>query len=811
MKKIITVLILLSAITLFSQQNFQWEWQNPKPVGNTFNDAFAITPNMVVAVGARAIVHMTTDGGTTWETQLIDDSGREIESVHFPTASVGYVAGDDGLIMKTTDGGMSWLDANSPTVEHLYGVEFIDADSGYAVGTAGTILKTTNGGATWSSITSPITNTIYAVQVLAANNVYIGTSSGSATQIVSQSTDYGVTWNDLTGPVASSVYDIEFVDANVGYLGCSSNKVYGTTDAGVTWTELADFGSSGNYRIKFVDALTGYVVDSGGSLNKTTDGGATWTASTLSTESLRGIVFAQSPLAELVDAIYIFGNYGVSLKSVDQGATFTPIYQFVYHELQRQVQFVDANTGYVCGGATSTADNLGYIIKTTDGGQNWADIGFNFGYQVYSFSMPSANTWYAGTGNNKMFKTTDGGATWNEQTVPWTSTTHDFYETMFVDENNGYSGGTSGRLMNTTDGGTTWTELTTNNTSTIYDLWAFDANTAIIIGSSANCQKTTDGGATWSNIFVGIPGSFFSIKFYDADPNVGYIAGYDSPAPTLARTTDKGDTWTPLVLPTSFEQFGSAWGLGIVDENTLWVSEVGGGIFYTNDAGATWSLMEQVSTNGLYDIAIVGDDMWLTGSGGTILKGYSNPIIPVELTSFGAAVSGNDVILTWNTATETNNSGFQVERKLNDTWNRIGFVEGKGTTTNPSSYTYTDKPNSNGTVYYRLKQIDFDGSFEYSNIVEVNIAQPNVYSLDQNYPNPFNPTTTIKYSIAEDTQVSLKIYDILGNEITKLVNEYQQAGTHSFEFDASSLSSGVYFYELSAGQFLSTKKMIILK
>jgi photosystem II stability/assembly factor-like uncharacterized protein len=811
MKRIITILILLSAFTLFAQQNFEWEWQNPKPVGNTFNDAFAITLNVIVAVGQTSIFHMTSDGGATWETQLIDETRREIESVHFPTASVGYVAGDDGLLMKTTDGGMTWLNANSPTDEHLYGVEFIDADSGYVVGTAGTLLKTVDGGATWTSLTSPITNTIYAIQILAPDNIYIGTSSGSATQIVSQSTDYGATWNDLTGAVGSSVYDIEFVDDNVGYLGCSSNKVFGTTDAGATWTELADFGSSGNYRIKFVDALTGYVVDSGGDMNKTTDGGATWTETNLSTETLRGIVFAQSPLAELVDAIYVFGNYGVALKSVDQGATFNPIYEFVYHELQRQIDFLDANTGYVSGGATSSSQNLGYIIKTTDGGQTWADIGFNFGYQVYSFSMPSANVWYAGTGNNKMFKSTDGGTTWNEQTVPWTSSTHDFYETMFADENNGYAGGSSGRLMNTTDGGTTWTQLTTNNTSTIYDLWVFDANTAFIVGSSGNAQKTTDGGATWTNVFVGIPGSLFSIEFYDADPNIGYIAGYDSPTPTLARTTDMGDTWTPLVLPASFEQFGSAWGLGIVDPNTLWVSEVGGGIFYTNDTGATWTVMDQVGSNGLYDISIVGSDMWLCGSGGTILKGFSDPVIPVELTSFSAAVSGNDVMLSWNTATETNNSGFQVERKLNDTWERIGFVEGKGTTTNPASYNFTDSPNSSGSVYYRLKQIDFDGSFEYSNVVEVNIAQPNVFALDQNYPNPFNPTTTIKYSIAEQTQVSLKIYDILGNEITTLVNEVKQAGIYNIEYDASSLSSGVYFYELAAGQFISAKKMVILK
>jgi photosystem II stability/assembly factor-like uncharacterized protein len=812
MKTRLTLLIFFLFNALLFAQVFEWEWQNPKPVGNTFNDAVSLGFDNVIAVGHSAIIHRTDDGGISWESQIIDDDGREIESVHFPTPLIGYVAGDDGLLKKTTDGGLTWFTIFSPTDEHLWGIEFVDADTGYVVGGNGAFFKTTNGGNNWTAVTAPMTGTIYALHVLAPNNIFAGASS-SNDQVVSQSTDYGVTWNDVTGAVGSSVYDIDFLDANYGWLGCSSNKVFITTDGGASWTEAADFGSSGNYRVMIVDANVGYVVDSGGDVHKTTDAGATWTSTEVSTESLRGLVMANNIAGELVDQIYVVGNYGTAYKSTDDGTSWNPVFEFVYQELQRKIEFVDNQTGYVSGGATSTADNLGYILKTTDGGQTWADIGFNFGFQIYSFAMPSANVMYAGTGNNKMFKTTDGGTSWVEQTSPYTSSTHDFYQTRFADENTGYACGSSGRLMKTTDGGANWVELTSGHgTSTIYDMYLFDAQTLITVGTSAKAYKSTDGGASWTQLFVGTPGSYFSMEFYEANPDIGYIGGYDSPIPTLARTTDGGDTWVPISFPASFEAYSSIWGIGIVDQTTLWLSDVQGYILYSNSAGVSWSVMDPVSQNGLYDIAIQGVDMWLCGSGGSIIKGFSDPAVPVELISFSAVAVGDEVNLSWSTATETNNMGFDIERKSNGAnWEKIGFVQGNGTTTELSSYSYIDRPQTSGTLFYRLKQIDHDGRYEYSNMVEVNLAQPLTYSLEQNYPNPFNPATTIKYSIPEAGMVNLKVYDVLGNEIATLVSESLDSGIYQFEFDASGYSSGVYFYELTAGKFKSTKKMLILK
>jgi|GEM_PF-677529 len=187
-------------------------------------------------------------------------------------------------------------------------------------------------------------------------------------------------------------------------------------------------------------------------------------------------------------------------------------------------------------------------------------------------------------------------------------------------------------------------------------------------------------------------------------------------------------------------------------------------------------------------------------------------IIPVELTSFAANVSGNNVNLNWNTATELNNSGFEVQRKSsNSEWSNIGFVAGFGTTTEPKVYSFTDDKTAVGNFTYRLKQVDFDGSYEYSNEINVDVTGPAQYSLEQNYPNPFNPSTLIKYSVAQDGFVNVSIFNLLGEKVATLVNSNMKAGSYELNFNASQLSSGVYFYSIEAGDFKAVRKMMLMK
>ena len=190
--------------------------------------------------------------------------------------------------------------------------------------------------------------------------------------------------------------------------------------------------------------------------------------------------------------------------------------------------------------------------------------------------------------------------------------------------------------------------------------------------------------------------------------------------------------------------------------------------------------------------------------------------LPVELTSFVSIVNRRDVTLNWTTATETNNSGFDIERSSEGVWTKIGNVNGYGTTTTPNNYSYTDRNLNTGKYNYRLKQIDYNGNFEYFNLnSEINVGIPAKYDLSQNYPNPFNPSTKINFDLPVDGKVSLKLFDMSGREVATLVNEVKTAGYYTVSFNASStaggLSSGVYFYRLNAGEFSVTKKMMLIK
>jgi parallel beta-helix repeat protein len=191
--------------------------------------------------------------------------------------------------------------------------------------------------------------------------------------------------------------------------------------------------------------------------------------------------------------------------------------------------------------------------------------------------------------------------------------------------------------------------------------------------------------------------------------------------------------------------------------------------------------------------------------------------IPVELTSFTASAVDGNVILYWTTATELNNSGFEVQRlkdlkiDISNNWESLGFVNGNGTSTEIHNYSFADQTPVVGNSYYRLKQINFDGTNEYSNIIEFRFGAVSEFALDQNYPNPFNPSTKIKYAIKEKSNVELKVFDLLGCEIATLINEEKPVGNYEIDFNASRLSNGIYFYRLQAGAFVQTRKMILLK
>jgi hypothetical protein len=199
------------------------------------------------------------------------------------------------------------------------------------------------------------------------------------------------------------------------------------------------------------------------------------------------------------------------------------------------------------------------------------------------------------------------------------------------------------------------------------------------------------------------------------------------------------------------------------------------------------------------------DEIWVGTDWSTVL--------PVELSSFNSAVIGRDVILNWTTSSENNNSGFGVERASSDgNWVNLGFVAGNGNTTSSVSYSFTDRSLNSGVYSYRLKQVDFNGNFEYHNLQnEVLIGVPSDFELAQNYPNPFNPSTVINFDIPRDAAVSLELYDMQGKLVRTLVNEFRTAGYHSVTLNASDLPSGSYLYKLSSEGFSTSKRLMLVK
>lgn len=206
-----------------------------------------------------------------------------------------------------------------------------------------------------------------------------------------------------------------------------------------------------------------------------------------------------------------------------------------------------------------------------------------------------------------------------------------------------------------------------------------------------------------------------------------------------------------------------------------------------------------------------------------VLQFAASSALPVELTSFTANNVDQNVELKWTTATEVNNYGFEILRKytpqnessyaadFSGEESKIGFVQGNGNSNSPKSYMFLDNNPPSGSVQYRLKQIDFDGKYKYSDIVEVTIEAPANFALEQNYPNPFNPTTSIKYQLSSISNVSLKVYDVIGREIATLVNEQKAPGNYEVKFDGNKYASGIYFYRLQSGSFVKTKKLLLLK
>ncbi len=313
--------------------------------------------------------------------------------------------------------------------------------------------------------------------------------------------------------------------------------------------------------------------------------------------------------------------------------------------------------------------------------------------------------------------------------------------------------------------------------------------------------------------------SFFCARVFarvDISGNVNFGLSNNSTTNWITNDYSKNTTYL-LIVKYIINTSGN-------DEVKMWVRSSGVPVDENAAGAADITISNQdgqsvIDAIGIRQVAGIPD---LVIDGIRVATSWSNAPLPVELSSFSASIASNNVKLRWETETEVNNYGFEIHRQIHTStplsvtgWEKIGFVNGNGNSNSPKSYSFVDDKVSSGKYSYKLKQIDNDGQFEYSKAIEVDFGAPKKFELSQNYPNPFNPATTIRYNLPEAGMVKLTLFNILGQELRTLVNEFKEAGVHTINFSATGgaieLNSGMYIYKIEAGNFVQTRKMTLVK
>jgi photosystem II stability/assembly factor-like uncharacterized protein len=565
-------------------------------------------------------------------------------------------------------------------------------------------------------------------------------------------------------------------------------------------------GIGGNLNLFFKDENTGWIVGGGNyyDVNKsriaqTTDGGSTWNVSFYGPRTS----WLSSSFITPGGKGWAVGYNGTIFISDDNGLSWDGQLSGNYAKIS-SIFFINESTGWVtgCRFDNDIMQKSHIIMKTTNSGKTWEN---NFSKPWENWSSPDLissifflDEFYGWaildaadgiTGN--VYRTTDGGENWSFST---TASGNIIPSIFFINQNIGWLTGSMG-IYKSTDRGINWIKKNSMSSSSIY---FFDVNNGWAVGE-LGIQKSVDGGETW---IVKSESAASYVRFFDVNDGMCVVDG------GILLSTDGGENWISKNAP-------NLQSINFLSSTEVWGYTSEGTVYKTTDAGDTWNLLNTGLGFG-QNAYFVNENTGWVGSDFSIFK-YSVETVPVELFSFTAGKVNDEVVLKWETATETNNQGFEIQRMNSDfinqnlDWEKIGYVEGFGTTSEFKSYTFIDNKISTGHYSYRLKQIDFDGTFSYSSVIEIEVSEPKDFVLEQNYPNPFNPTTKIKYQIPEESEVVIKIYDILGAEVMTLLNDLKKPGTYEVEFNAQNLSSGTYFYRIIVGEYVDIKKMILMK
>ncbi|HEX9655281.1 MAG TPA: YCF48-related protein [Bacteroidota bacterium] len=667
-----------------------------------------------------------------------------------------------------------WVRENIGPGASLLSVNVVDPFAIVCVGVGGRIVRTTDGGTSWNEVSTSVNEHLFDVTFSSSLR---GTAVGMHGTIL-RTIDGGASWNLVQSGTEHELYEVEFATVDNGWIVGAGGTILATTNGGDSWMPLSSGTTANLYGIAAADPMN--LVAVGGFVSAialtSTNGGQTWAVrQTGLSEIFFDIDFRSSLEATAV------GSNGLIASTTDGGISWMS-YVGAGAGMHYGIQWTSPSDGLIVG----TYGGL----YTTDGGLTWTRPSFG-GHDIHT-----SNGIEIIAGRGGVFRRV-GNYGWVLQESGTTRILNSVSTAAF---DHAIAVGDSGFTLKTTDGGSSWQALNSGVSVTLNGVWfSPDAQHAVTVGNGGTILTTSNGGATWNQRASGV---FSDLRAVDFSSNsVGTAVGVDG---IIIRTTNGGVNWSAQTSGTT--AFLNS--VSLLDDNLgiVGISNfIGDKLLQTTNGGTAWSAAGS-SINGLvFAVSVLSSDNWVTGSSYRIYRTI-------------------DAGVTWTG--HVNPTGTRRGMAFPDP--NSGWVVGRGISiTRDNGLTWNDQLVPTQFALHSISMWDTSRGVAVGEVgtilrtmnggtlvVEVRQRGPDIpveFLLDQNYPNPFNPSTTIRYEMPFSGHVRLSVYNILGQEITTLVNEEQNAGYQSVVWKAGNVASGVYFYRLQSASFVQTRKMLLLR
>lgn len=717
-----------------------------------------------------AIINLSGYSQSGWQI-LNSGTTAYLSTVYFNDSLTGYIAGNNGYLSKTTNGGVNWTVLSSGAPGFIRHIEFIDLNTGYFCGDNGTLKKTTNGGLNWTNLTTGVSVTIYSLSVLSQNLLFACTNSGT----VIKSTDGGNSFTTFNVS-ANSLLAIDFSSPDTGYVSGQGGVAYKTNNGGLNWTALNLSTVNNSWGIHALTNNIVFISANYGTIRKSTNGGTTITSSYAEGANLNSIFFATKMIG------YAGGTGGVMIKTVNGGLTWEVMNTGTTQSVEG-ICFLNAKTGYAVGGS-------GLIMKTTDGGDNFnLNVISPKGREIWAGNSYKKIIWSnAVSGNIKIEYSLNNGSTWQLISDSYPADSNEYNWLVPSTLSNDC------RIRITSLVNPSIFSISENKFRINWDIYAWLYSPEILyykfndgvnttpnyavsgygIGNALITGHTIQNGGMADSSLVGGGGTgsdhFVNTKWAASLPQTGWTIGFWLSNISLGTTTTNPVYLFGDVSANNFRcYYGGSGGIGTTDTAIM--------LRCTGMSDVRIPVVKGLS----YYIHIVYDPA------ASAIKVYKNGYLSLTVPQSGFTVLGNGPFLIG--AHSTFASSLSQNMKLDEfrIYDRVcGAPE--------IAQTW------NWTLPYFM-----------TSIKPIGTEIPGTFSLEQNYPNPFNQFSIINFQCSIKGNVSIKVFDITGREVTSLVNEILQPGTYQVSFNAGHLPSGIYFYKMQSGYYTAVKKMILTK